>query len=210
MAEETIKSVGVDELLALISDAGEEGISYPDISLKLTGESNLPRAVADKSFKPALMTLKKSGAIVKNGTNWTVVIPVQKEGSKKDKAPHLTPELPASIQALLLAPRGRGKLARLLVPALHQVVVETRPIKFKYAFAWVGPTEDISSRQWTPLGELKGSRILLGESAPDFKAIPYTASFIKIFVADKTGSDEGTYYIGKLPEDWLAWVGSLE
>jgi hypothetical protein len=210
MAEETIKSVTVDELLTLIGNAGEEGISYPNISLQLTGKSNLPRAVADKSFKPALMTLKKMGAIVKNGSNWTVVVPVQLDGSKKIDTPKRVEELPASIHGLLLAPKGRGTLARLLVSALHQITVETRPIKFKNAFAWVGPTEDLSSRQWVPLGELSGSRILIGESAPDFKAIPYNACYIKIFVADKAGSDEGTYYIGKLPEDWLAWVGQIE
>lgn len=217
MAVEKTGQVTAEELFALIKKAGSKGITYSNISLKLLGTDNPPRNVADHSFKPALMTLSKSGAIEKKGSNWYVPVVGESDTSREhlELAPKASAkethsnadDLPAVIRGLLFVPKGKGKVGSLFTQALHDLTFETRPIKFTNAVAWISQNQD---GPWMPLGEVRGSRVMLDSKAPDFKAIPYSPKYIKVFVADEEGGDTGCYYQAELSEDWLAWVGSIE
>jgi hypothetical protein len=210
MADVNERLIDQVELLAAIGEAGEVGLSYSDIAFLYLGTENPPRLVAGKTFKPALMTLKRSKMIVKggvDGAHWVAVSQEAKNSRAATGRKKAGNELPVSTAGLVFQSMGPGKIASRLVAALHRINVETRPIRFANALAWIGQNE---TGPWTLLGEVNGSRILLDENAPDFRALPYSTLYIKVFQASKPGSDEGCYYLAKLPENWVAWVGSLE
>ncbi|MBP7118827.1 hypothetical protein KBA63_01965 [Candidatus Woesebacteria bacterium] len=213
-----------DQIIAIFRRHGQKGLTYNQVCQYALNNDNPPHDVCQESVKPNYMALCQSGKLVKGEKGIRVLVgEVQKKPvvppHHVNDVPALAPipvpkpalnELNATVFGVNFTPVRRGKIAPMYVKLLRPVTIEAKPLRFEYAVVWVGPGKDIDTSQWTVVGQVEGSRILLSDEAPDFTAWPYTLAYIKLFVADNGRTDEGIYSIAQLTPEWITWIGSLE
>lgn len=211
------------QIIAIFRDH-PEGMSYKELCKKALSDSNPTYYLCERKVKPNYMSLCNEGVLVAHGSIKDIRILVEKVKKEPVFPPyHVNGEPPlapmpskptnALNQAVLgvnFCVKKRGTIADRYLNLLHQVTFETRPLQFDNAFVWVGPTDSIDSGPWFAVGQVEGNRIVLSEVAPDMKAMPYAFKYIKLFLADHSGTNEGTYYLAQLNDEWIAWVGSLD
>ncbi len=220
-----IPPVTKDQIIAIFRDPqNADGLTFKDLCRKALDEDNPTEDICQKKVKGSYMSLCHDGTLVPHQTMkgirilvgeapTSVQFPPNKKNDQALPVPlpaRPTNELNATVFGVNFVPVRRGKIAPLYAKLLRPVTIEAKPLRFEYAVVWVGPGKDINTSQWTVVGQVEGSRILLSDEAPDFTALPYTSAFIKLFVADNGQTDEGLYSIGQLTPDWITWIGSLE